>query len=174
MPAALQPPPSPLRPASAPLPQTSPMRPASTSAQSSPLRPAGQAPAQFQAFTAFKAGGPLRQAAPQPPPPPAASSRRCRRSSAARGGPPAPGPPLQSAPPPPPPAPTPQAETGERYAFCKLAGRRHRPALRGRLSLVGVGPSLKAKHGNAKADYSHLPPPPTFGAPPPPPPPASY
>ena len=35
-------------------------------------------------------------------------------------------------------------------------------------------PSLKAKYGNAKADYSHLPPPPTFGAPPPPPPPASY
>ena len=175
MPAAPQQPPSPLRPASAPLPQSSPMRPASASAQSSPLRPAGQAPAQFQAFTAFKAGGPLRQAAPQPPPPPPAQQPTVSPQFVPRAAaPPAPGPPLQSAPPPPPPAPTPQAETGERYAFCNrrvdAIGRRYADGFHSSAS----DPSLKAKYGNAKADYSHLPPPPTFGAPPPPPPPASY
>ena len=175
MPAAPQPP-SPLRPASAPLPQSSPMRPAATSAQSSPLRPAGQAPAQFQAFTAFKAGGPLRQAAPQPPPPPPAQQPTVSPQFVPRAAaPPAPGPPLQSAPAPlAPPAPTPQAETGERYAFCNrrvdAIGRRYADGFHSSAS----DPSLKAKYGNAKADYSHLPPPPTFGAPPPPPPPASY
>ena len=67
-----------------------------------------------------------------------------------------------------------QAETGERYAFCNrrvdAIGRRYADGFHSSAS----DPSLKAKYGNAKADYSHLPPPPTFGAPPPPPPPASY
>ena len=51
-----------------------------------------------------------------------------------------------------------------------LEGRRYADGFHSSAS----DPSLKAKYGNAKADYSHLPPPPTFGAPPPPPPPASY
>ena len=161
--AAALPPASPLRPAAAPPPPSSPMRPAQP--------PVGQAPAQFQAFTApVFGGGPLRQSPPPPPPPqqPTASPQYVPRAVVPN----APGAPLATHLPPP--AATAQAETGERYAFCNrrvdAIGRRYADGFHSSAS----DPSLKAKYGNAKEDYSNLPPPPTFGAPPPPPPPPRY